>query len=64
MRSPEIDSSTKEEREKYIRDTFKCNGDCDSCGFCAMFHGKSAEVVFADYVDGKETFVEASQRYR
>lgn len=64
MRPPEIETSTREERKQYIQDTFQCKGDCDSCGFCAVYHGKSAEVVFADYVEGTISFAEANMRAR
>ena len=64
MRPPEIESSTREEREKYIAETFQCKGNCEICGFCAAFHGKTAEVVYADYVKGTESFAEASMKHR
>lgn len=64
MRPPEIEASTKEERQKYILETFQCRGDCDACGFCAMYHGKSPETVYDAYIEGKRTFLEITQEYR
>lgn len=64
MRPPEIENSTKEERQAYINEHFQCKGNCEICGFCAAFHGKTADIVYADYVAGKESFMEASSRNR
>lgn len=64
MRPPEINASTKEERETYIFETFQCKGDCDYCGFCAMYRGKTPEVVYDDYIKGKRSFQEITQEYR
>lgn len=61
---PEIGSSTREERERYILEMFQCRGDCDACGFCAAYHGKTPETVYADYIEGTRTFLEISQEYR
>lgn len=64
MRAPEIEASTEEERERYILEMFQCKGDCDACGFCAMYRGKTPEVVYDDYIKGKRTFMEITQEYR
>lgn len=64
MRPPEIKTSTMEERERYIHETFQCMGDCDCCGFCAMYHGKTPEVVYGEYIKGIRSFQEITQKYR
>ena len=64
MRAPEIETSTMEERERFIHETFRCKGDCDNCGFCAMYHGKSPETVYDEYIKGTRSFMEITQRYR
>ncbi|MCI6858017.1 MAG: hypothetical protein MR867_01800 [Eubacterium sp.] len=64
MRPPEIEDSTREEREKYILTAFACRGDCESCGFCAMYRGRSPEVVYDDYIEGIRSFQEITQDYR
>ena len=61
---PQIETSTKEERKNYIAKRFACKGNCEICGFCAAFHGKTAEVVYADYVEGTESFAESSMKHR
>ena len=64
MRPPGIENSTKEEREKYVRDTFQCIADCDMCGLCAVFHGKQPEIAYADYIEGKREYLDVSADYR
>lgn len=64
MRPPEIETSTRKEREAYIVETFQCKGDCDSCGLCAMYRGKSPEVVYDDYIEGRRSFLEITREYR
>lgn len=64
MGAPEIGSSTAEEREAYIHETFQCRGECDDCGFCAVYRGKTPEVAYRDYIDGKRSFYDIAQDYR
>lgn len=52
MSAPKIDSSTKEEREEFIKQTYPCLADCDMCGICKIFHGRQPEIVFMDYIEG------------
>lgn len=62
--APDIETSTREQRIAYIKQTFWCRSDCDSCGICQIFHGKDPLAVYADYIDGKRTFREISEEYR
>ncbi|MDD7114179.1 MAG: hypothetical protein PUH88_06900 [Lachnospiraceae bacterium] len=64
MRPPEIETSTREEREQYIKATFQCRGHCESCGFCAVYRGKTAESVYEEYIEGNRSFQEITQSYR
>ena len=61
---PDIASSTKEQRLAYIRETFRCRNDCDSCGLCRVFRSREPLLVFGDYIEGKRTFQEIMQKYR
>ena len=61
---PEITDSTIEERIDYIKNRFPCIADCDMCGLCKVFHGKDAETAYADYIQGKRSFVEVSRNFR
>ena len=64
MRPPEIEDSTREEREQCIRDLFRCKGDCDACGLCQVYRGKEPEIAYQDYIEGKRSFLEISMEYR
>lgn len=62
--APELSSSTREERETYIRETFWCRGDCDSCGICQVYGGKDPAIVYEKYIAGEKTFQEIANQYR
>lgn len=64
MRPPSIESSTKEEREAYIHETFRCIADCDMCGLCKAFRGQLPEIAYQDYIDGTRDYLEISMEYR
>lgn len=62
--APDITNSTLEERRLFIKDRFPCIADCEMCGLCKVFHGKDAETVYDDYIQGKRTFMEVSEDYK
>ncbi|MDO5118822.1 MAG: hypothetical protein Q4D48_01950 [Coriobacteriales bacterium] len=62
--APRIDSSTRDERLAYVQKRFACIANCDLCGNCALFHGRSAEEALIDYIDGKEELPQVVMRYR
>lgn len=64
MRPPEIGQSTREERYKYIEETFRCKHNCEICGICRVYGGKEPLLVYETYIEGKEDFLEITQRYR
>lgn len=64
MRPPEIESSTRQQREQYIYDNFYCRADCDNCGLCKVYRGQPLEIVYADYIEGKRTFNEIAAEYK
>ena len=64
MRPPEINNSTKEERAKYISDNYYCRSNCEICGQCSIFHGQSAESVYAEYIAGLRSFEDITKDLR
>lgn len=62
--APQLKDSTAEQRRAYIRERFPCIADCDMCGLCKAFHGKDAEVAYADYIDGNRSFTEVSADFK
>lgn len=64
MRPPGILDSTKEQRAAYIKETFWCRSDCDTCGICKVLRGKSPETAYTDYIEGKREFSDVAAEYR
>lgn len=64
LQAPDIDNSTRAERQAYIDEAFACLGDCDLCGKCKMLHGRDADEVYADYIDGKRSFLDITMQLR
>ncbi len=64
MTAPQIDNSTKEQREQFIIERFACKNDCDNCGNCALLHNQVAEKVYADYISGLRSFEEITMEIR
>ena len=64
MRPPSLTTSTREEREAYIRETFKCKSDCENCGMCKVLRGKTPEIAYVDYIEGKRDFSDVAADYR
>ena len=47
MTAPDIETSTREERLEFIRDEFRCLGNCPICGKCSFLRGREAEDLYA-----------------
>ena len=60
MHPPKIDNSTKEERQTYVLDAWKCLHDCEACGKCCILKGRDAEMLYADYIEGKRSYMEVT----
>ena len=60
MIPPKIEESTKEERRAFVIDAWKCLHDCESCGKCRVLKGKDAETLYADYIEGKRTYMDVT----
>lgn len=64
MIPPNIAESTEEERRDYILRKYPCIADCDMCGNCVVFRGKTPEAAYRDFILGKRSFAEVSADYR
>lgn len=64
MQPPTIDNSTKEERRAYVLETWKCLASCDECGKCRILKGRDAEVLYADYIEGKRSYMDITLEIR
>ena len=45
---PDINDSSREQREAYIEQRFRCISNCELCGNCAILHGREAEDVYSE----------------
>ena len=61
---PGIFESTEDERRDYIKKRYPCIADCDMCGNCQVFRGKTPETAYIDYIAGRRSFAEISADYR
>ena len=64
MPAPNIDSSTREERLNYVLNKWKCLHNCELCGKCYVLKGRSEEQLYADYIDGKRSYMEITLEIR
>lgn len=64
MPPPKIENSTPEERRAYVAEAWKCLHDCEACGKCRILKGKDAELLYADYIEGKRTYMDITLELR
>lgn len=64
MTPPSIDNSTREERLTYVLQQWECMHNCELCGKCQILRGRDAESLYADYIDGKRSYLEISLEIR
>lgn len=58
MTPPPIEQSTREERQAFVIDAWKCLHDCEMCGKCRILKGKDAETLYADYIEGRRSYID------
>lgn len=64
MSAPQIENSTKEERRAYVQEAWKCLHCCDECGKCRILKGRDAEMLYADYIEGKRNYIDITLETR
>ena len=64
MLPPKIEESTSEERRAYVLNTWRCLHDCEACGKCRILRGKDPETLYADYIDGKLSYMDITLSIR
>lgn len=60
MTPPPIEQSTWEERQAFVIDAWKCLHDCEMCGKCRILKGKDAETLYADYIEGRRSYIDVT----
>ena len=64
MQPPPIDNSTKEERLAYVIGAWICLHDCEACGKCRILKGLDAETLYANYIEGKRSYMDITLEIR
>ena len=64
MKAPDITQSDRDERARFIRERSRCIADCDPCGNCQVLHHQEAELVFADYIEGRRSYLDIMMELR
>ena len=64
MTPPKPYNSTREERIAYVQEAWKCLHDCESCGKCKILKGKDAETLYAEYIEGKKSYMDVTLEIR
>ena len=64
MIPPTKDTSTREERLAFVQEAWKCMHDCESCGKCKILRGKDAETLYAEYIEGKKSYMDVTLEIR
>ena len=64
MTAPSIESSTREERLDYVLNEWRCLHNCELCGKCHILKGRSEESLYADYIDGKRSYMDITLEIR
>jgi len=64
MSAPEIGTSSREERDAFIKDEFRCLHNCEICGKCSFLKGREAEDIYRDYIEGNRSFMEITIEQR
>ena len=64
MTPPSIETSTRDERQAYVCEKWKCMHNCELCGKCHVLKGRSEEILYADYIDGKRSYMDITLEIR
>ena len=64
MTPPSIETSTREERQAYVREKWECMHNCELCGKCHVLKGRDEEILYADYIDGKRSYMDITLEIR
>lgn len=64
MRSILIKDTTREERERIVREALSaCGGSCEGCSSCGSLGGGSVEELYRPYIEGELELRELNERY-
>ena len=64
MQPPMIECSTPDERRAYVLEAWKCLHDCEAGGKGRILKGRDAEILYADYIEGKRSYMDITLEIR
>lgn len=64
MTAQNIESSTREERLDYVLNEWISLHNCELCGKFHVLKGRSKEMLYADYIDGKRSYMDITLEIR
>ena len=64
MQRPLIETSIQEERRAYVREKWECMHNCELCGKCHILRGRDAETLYADYIEGRRSYMDVTLEIR
>ena len=64
MNAPDVEQSTRQERLRFVQEEWRCLNDCELCGKCRILRGRNAEIVYADYIEGRLSYREVTLKLR
>lgn len=60
-----IKNTTKEQREKIVRDSLGCGGDSsENCSDCGVYGAGDPYEMYKPYIDGKKEISEINAEFR
>jgi len=60
-----IKNTTREQREKLVRDAVACgSGSCENCSSCGVYGGPDPIEMYQLYIDGLKEIAEINQEFR
>lgn len=60
-----IANTTREQREKIVRDSLNCGaGPCENCSACGVYGAGDPYEMYLPYIEGKKELSEISREFR
>ncbi len=60
-----IKNTTRDEREKIVRDSLSCGGGgCENCSACGVYGAGDPVEMFQPYIDGKQEIADITREFR
>lgn len=59
-----IKNTTREQRERIVRNALSCGGDgCENCSACGVYGASDPYEMYLPYIDGQKEISEITQEF-